>query len=164
MTMNIYTFAQRMELEGKGWYENLSATADFIGLKNIFTMLAADEQKHYDTITAMIDRGTTEEMSDSFSLETAKSVFIGLEDKAARAKMMKKDLDGYRLAMKIEVESVRLYEDAAAKEQHDSTRALLLKIAGEEKMHYTIMENICDFVEKPEYFLAWREFSNLQEF
>lgn len=65
--------------------------------------------------------------------------------------------------MKIEADSVRLYEDAAGKESSKEVAELLLKISAEEQKHYNIMENLYDFVLKPEYFLAWREFGNLDK-
>jgi rubrerythrin len=39
----------------------------------------------------------------------------------------------------------------------------LRRIAEEERRHLNIMENIFDFVESPKTFLAWGEFSNLNE-
>jgi rubrerythrin len=77
---------------------------------------------------------------------------------------MKEDLDGYRLALKIEADSVRFYENAAKKERREDVKAILHRIAEEEKDHFNIVENIYDFVLKPKYFLAWGEFSNLKEF
>ena len=65
--------------------------------------------------------------------------------------------------MKIEAESVRLYEDAARKESVKEVSDLLMRIAGEEKKHFNIMENLYDFVLKPEFFLAWENISNLKE-
>jgi rubrerythrin len=66
--------------------------------------------------------------------------------------------------MKIEADSVKLYEDMAKKENRADIVQLLLKIANEEKTHYNIMENLYDFVLAPQNFLAWGEFSNLKEF
>jgi len=43
-------------------------------------------------------------------------------------------------------------------------RSLLLKIAGEEHKHFNILENIFHFVNAPNQYLAWGEFSNLDEF
>ena len=43
--MNIFEFAMKMELDGKAYYEKLVAETAVVGLKTIFTNLAADEQK-----------------------------------------------------------------------------------------------------------------------
>jgi len=102
-------------------------------------------------------------MADTTVLEEAQNLFRELTKDNTIVGGLKKDLDGYRHAMKIEADSVRLYEDAARKESRGEVAALLRRIAGEEQKHYNIMENLYDFVLKPEYFLAWREFSNLKE-
>ncbi len=161
--MDVFEFALKMELDGKAHYEELAAGTTVTGLKTIFTRLAADEQKHYDTILA-IREGTTISMTDTPVLDEAKNVFAGLRTGKSVVGGLHKDLDGYRYAMKIEADSVRLYEDMAAKEANAETARLIRRIASEEKKHFNIMENLYDFVLAPQNYLAWGEFSNLKEF
>jgi len=66
--------------------------------------------------------------------------------------------------MKLEADSFRLYEDAATKEAGAEVKSLLLKVAEEEHKHFNILENIYRFVNAPNRYLAWGEFSNLGEF
>jgi len=160
--MNVFDFAMKMELDGKAYYEKLAMETPSVGLKTIFTMLAADEQKHYDVIQD-IKAGSVRVMADTTVLEQAKNVFQDLLGDKTIAGSMKKELDGYRHAMKIEADSVRLYEDMEKKETKPEIAQLFLKIAAEEKKHYNIMENLYDFVLAPQNFLAWGEFSNLKE-
>jgi len=162
--MNVYEFAMKMELDGKAFYEKLAAGTSIIGLKSIFAMLADDEQKHYDTVLEMKEKAGKTKMADSKTLEYAQNMLTDLIAGKESMDMMKEDLDGYRLAMKIEADSVRFYENAAKRERRESVKAILLRIAEEEKEHFNIVENIYDFVLKPKYFLAWGEFSNLKEF
>jgi rubrerythrin len=161
--MNVFDFALQMEMDGKAHYEKLAKGTPIAGLKNIFNMLAADEQKHFETIQAMKSSGH-QFIAGSIVLDEARNVFQVLMDDRAPLGGLKKDLDGYRHAMKIEADSVKLYEDMAKKENRENIVQLLLKIASEEKKHYNIMENLYDFVLAPENFLAWGEFSNLKEF
>jgi rubrerythrin len=160
--MNIFEFAMKMELDGKAYYEKLAAETAVAGLKTIFVNLAADEQKHYDTIQA-IKSGTPGTMADSAVLEEAKNLFADLIGDKNIVGSLKKSLDGYEHAMKIETDSVRFYEDAAGKESNPDTARILLRIANEEKKHYNIMDNLYDFTLAPQNFLAWGEFSNLKE-
>ena len=160
--MNVFDFAMKMELQGKACYESLAASTQVAGLRNIFTGLAADEQQHYDVFRGLKE-GKAFTMTDSRMLEQAKSVFRELTLDKDRIVAMREDLDGYRLGLKIEADSVKLYEDLAKKEKDPETMQVYLRIANEEKKHFNIMENICDFVMKPKYFLEWREFSNLHE-
>jgi len=161
--MNVFDFAMRMEMDGKAHYEKLAAGTPLVGLKKIFGMLAADELKHFETIQAM-KSGSNDSMAGSPALDEARNVFQGLMDDRTPLGGLKKDLDGYRHAMKIEADSVKLYEDMAKKENRENIVLLLLKIANEEKKHYNIMENLYDFVLAPDNYLAWGEFSNLKEF
>lgn len=160
--MNIFDFAMKMELDGKAYYEKLAAESAAAGLKTIFVRLAADEQKHYDTIESL-KSGTHGAMADSTVLKEAKNLFADLTGDKNIAGSLKSSLDGYEHARKIEADSVRFYEDAAGKESNPDTAKILLRIASEEKKHYNIMDNLCDYTLAPQYFLAWGEFSNLKE-
>lgn len=160
--MNVLDFAMKIELQGKAYYENMAASAGLPGLKTIFTELAADEQKHYDVLRGL-KGGETWGMADSRAVEHARSVFTELLRDPNAAAGLHEALDVYRLALKVEAESVKLYEDMAKKEEDPAIVQLYLTIANEEKKHYNVVENICDFVTRPKYYLAWREFSNLDE-
>ena len=162
--MDVFAFAMKMEQDGKSYYLKLAAGSAISGLKTIFTMLADDEQKHYDAIQTMKDYSVANNMADSAALEKAQNVFAQLIADKNTLTTMSEDLDGYIHAMKIEADSVRFYESAAEKEKDEKAKRILLQIAEEEKKHYNIVENIYEFVLKPKYFLAWGEFSNLKEF
>ena len=160
--MNPLAFALKMELDGKAYYEKLAAETAVAGLKTIFSSLAADEQKHYDTIKLMQNEVSTV-MADSTALEKSKNLFQELIKDKNSIELMKKSLDGYQHAMKIEANSVKFYEEIAEQEKNPATKQLLLKIAGEEKKHFNIMDNLYDYTLAPQNFLAWGEFSNLKE-
>ena len=160
--MNVFDFAMKMELQGKTVYENLAASTKLAGLRTIFTGLAADEQKHYEIFRGLKE-GKTWTMTDSRMLEKAQSVFSEMLSDKERLLDLQEDLDGYKVALKIEEDSVKLYEGMAKKEQDAETVQLYLRIANEEKKHFNIIENVCDFVMRPKYYLEWREFSNLHE-
>lgn len=160
--MNIFDFALKMEMDGKAYYEKLAAETAISGLKSIFTSLAADEQKHYEIIMA-IKSGTNLKMADSTVLETAKNLFEEIRADKHIVGSLKKSLEGYQHARKIEADSVRFYEDAAKKEDTPETVQLLIRIANEEKKHFNILDNLYDYVLAPQNFLAWGEFSNLKE-
>ena len=160
--MNIYDFAMKMELDGKAYYEKLSAETLQIGLRAIFAGLAADEQKHYETIQALA-AGRIAVMADSRLLEETKNLFESLTKDKELVGSLKNDLDGYRHARKVEADSIRFYEDMAQKADNPEAVQLLLTIVNEEKKHYNIMDNLCEFIQAPQYYLAWGEFSNLKE-
>lgn len=162
--MNVFDFAMKMEVDGKNYYEQLAKKTTLEGLKTIFSRLAADEQKHYETFQQLKAGGTAAVMQGSTVLAAAKNIFETLPRPEKTLGGIGEDLAAYRQAMKVEADSFRFYEQAAAKEKNPATKQLLLTIAGEEHKHFTVMENVFQFVNAPNQYLAWAEFSNLDEF
>ncbi|MBE0597065.1 MAG: ferritin family protein [Desulfuromonadales bacterium] len=162
--MNVFDFAMQMEVDGKKLYEKLAAGSNDAGLRKIFLLLAADEQKHFEIFQAL-QQGTQPTMQDTTALEESRLIFReAMANKDEILKTIDVDLEGYRYAMKLEADSARLYEDAAKRESQQEIKELLLRVAGEEQKHFNILENIYDFFNAPNQYLAWREFSNLEEF
>ncbi|HXV21193.1 MAG TPA: ferritin family protein [Desulfuromonadales bacterium] len=162
--MNVFDFAIKMELDGKAFYEKMAKGTNLAGLQAIFSQLAADEQKHYEIFLALKSQTQATAMEDTTVLEQARNVFEVLLEQKETLGPIQGDLEGYRYAMKVEADSFRLYEDAAQKERNPDVKNLLLRIAGEERKHFSILQNILDFVNAPNQYLAWGEFSNIDEF
>jgi rubrerythrin len=160
--MEIFDFAMKMELQGKAVYENLSASAKLPGISTIYASLAADEQKHYEVFRDL-KAGKQWVMTDSPALDQARTVFAQLLSEKDRALDLHEDLDAFRVGLQMELDSIKLYEGMAKKEDDPEKSQLYLRLANEEKKHYNIIDNICDFLTRPKYYLAWREFSNLDE-
>lgn len=162
--MNVFDFAIKMELDGKAFYEKLARETNVVGLQSIFAQLAADEQKHYETFMALKGKAQATVMGETPVLEQAKNVFENLLAQKGGHGAVKGDLAAYSYAMKVEADSFRLYEEAANKENNVDVRNLLMRIAGEEHKHFAILQNVYDFVNAPNQYLAWGEFSNIDQF
>lgn len=162
--MDVFEFAMTMEKDGKTYYENLARETGLEGLKTIFTQLAVDEQKHFETFRDLKAGKKVAAIPESKTLSQAKNIFAALPTGESALKGVLGDLDAYQHAMKLESDSFRLYEEAAAKEKDPEIKALLLKIAAEEHKHFNILGNIYHFVNAPNQSLAWGEFSNIDEF
>jgi len=162
--MNVFDFAMNMEDAGRDYYENMAGNAFLPGLKSIFMSLAEDERKHYLIFQKLKSGVKTDPFQDSTVIDTARNVFEELPRDATALKGLHDTLSAYQHAMKLEADSFRLYEDAAAQESDASVKGLLLKIAAEEHKHFKVLENLYHFVNAPNQHLAWGEFSNLDEF
>ena len=162
--MNVFDFAMKMEEDGKAYYEKLASQTSLPGLKTIFTRLAEDEQKHYEIFRELKTSGSVPAMQETTIIEETKNVFADLPKEEKTLKGLEGDLAAYQHAMKIESDSFRFYENAAGKEKNPATKSLLIRIAGEEHKHFNVMGNIYHFVNAPSQYLAWGEFSNLDEF
>jgi len=162
--MNVFEFAMTMEKDGKAYYEKLAKETLLPGLKTIFTQLAEDEQKHYEIFQELKSGKKVSARPESKALDNAKKIFPELAQDEVVLKGGLSDIDAYQHAMQLEADSFRLYEEAAAGENKPEIKELLLKIAAEEHKHFNILGNIYHFVNAPNQYLAWGEFSNLDEF
>ena len=162
--MNVFDFAMEMEDSGCKYYKNLAGAATLPGLKTIFVSLAEDEQKHFEIFKSLKAGAQAQTMTETQAFTTAKNIFSLLPRGKKGVAGMKGVLDAYKHAMKLEVDSLKFYEEIAAKESDAGVQALLLQIAAEEYKHFNILENIFSFVNAPNEHLAWAEFSNLGEF
>lgn len=162
--MNVLDYAMQMEVDGQAYYQKMAEQTRLSGLKNIFMRLADDEKKHYDIFRKLKEGESAPEMLDTTVLDDTRNVFEELPATSDTLDTTGEDLEAYRHAMQIEADSARLYEDAADKETDSAIRDLLKRIAEEERKHFNILDNIYQFVNAPNQYLAWGEFSNLDEF
>ena len=164
--MNVFEFAMKMEDDAAAYYKKLAEESSSEGIRNIFLDLAADENKHYQIFQAMKAQAESAPatMEESTALDNARNAFEKMISERPSAEDIKGDLEAYEHAMKMEAEGARVYEEALAKEKNPEVKSLLERIIQEEFRHYNIIRNVYDFVNAPEEFLAWREFSNIEEF
>lgn len=153
--MKIYEFVMEKELASKTYYENLSHCAEHPGIKKIFAMLAEEEQKHYDTVKNMKGFPGMKDATDV--LKTATDFLVSTFKENQKVLCDFKTLEAYRHAIKMEEESIRLYGEAmAGASENEEILTLLLE---QEEGHKLLLENIIEFVTKPERTLEDAEFA-----
>jgi rubrerythrin len=162
--MYLFNLAISLEKEVETFYEKLSEKTGSPGLKKIFAQLAADEKKHAQVIENL-RRGVDERaMQDSVLLHEADVLFDKLVQEKPVFSENEEPPEAYRYAMDVEADTSRLYRNAAEQEKNPEARKVLNKIALEEQKHFILVENLYNFVNAPNEYLAWREFSNIDEF
>lgn len=161
--MNVFDCAIKREEQSRMSYEKLAAASIVPELKNLFTILAAAEQEHYDTLIELKKTNNSKQNRLNGMLEVA-CAFQPLLAKRDSLDDLNEDLDAYQLVIKDEEEGVRYYEELAKQTKDDGTRDILLMLATEERKHLNIIENIYSFVESPKNFLVNGEFGNLQNY
>lgn len=159
--MNIYDCAIAMEEDARKRYEELAARLTIPELKNLFSLLAKAEEGHQQHLLSL--KGGAEGEGDFGALEEAACLFRSLVGKKDIVAALEKDSDLYRHVVGQEEESIRLYEELAEKAVSEGERIQLQRLAEEERRHLSVVENIYAFMESPRTFLAWGEFSNLNE-
>ncbi len=159
--MDIYDYAMQMEKDGEAYYREVAAQTQNAGAKNILTMLADAEVRHYETFRRM-KAGEPVPVPDLSYLLNVKNVFAELRDrKRALTNGSQKEL--YLKAQKLEEKTRDFYREKAG-EAGQGQKEMLLKIATEEQRHYDILENLIMMLQRPETWLENAEWYRLEEY
>ncbi len=158
--MNIFEYAMQMEKDGQEYYRQLARQTDNKGLQTILTMLADEEVKHYNAIERM--QTAEPHMTEVTILTDARNIFVQIKESGESFDFDIKQTDLYRKAQDIEKESRDFYSGKADEVTEEYQRELFLKLAEEEKRHYFLLDNIIEFVSRPEYWLENAEFCHLE--
>jgi rubrerythrin len=161
--MDLYDYAMQMEKDGEHYYRELAGKAEDKGLQNILTMLAEAEVKHYTIFRKMKNDEKVRTFDDEF-LNNVKNIFQQMSEGKGGVKTDVSEVDLYRKAQEIEKKSEDFYRQKAGEVGDESKKEIFLKIAKEEKRHFLILENIIDFVARPEQWLENPEWYHLEEY
>lgn len=160
--MNVYDFAIGVEERNMRFFSALAEEVPHQGVDAIFRRMVADERRlrnHFKKLRRL-DRAPVE----SQLVEGLAGRVNRLYDSLTAIPRPEDDLAAYRLLLRVQREVCRLFADAAASEKNRSAREELELIAGEEQVVLDSLQRLYDFVNAPARYLAWGEFSNLEEF
>lgn len=161
VVMELFDIAIRMETEGAAFYRDLVNKTTSEGFKNIFKMLAEDEDRHKAIFEAMrantsIPASTTDASVRATQIfkKFSKADFLGEENQLAL----------YEDALEIELKSIEFYS-----EQHDlvtdvKQKRALANIIEEERRHYDLIDDIIVMVERPENWVEHAEFGVREDY
>jgi len=159
--MDIFDFAMKMEKDGEDFYRELAVKTPNKGLKNIFTMLANAEVVHYQIFHRMKEREKVT-VAPAQILSGVKNVFEEMKEKRDD-RVDVNQIEWYRKAQEIEKSSKDFYLKQAGAVQDREQKEIFLKIAGEEEKHFRILEQIIDFVSRPQSWLENAEWFRMED-
>lgn len=162
--MEFFKFALEMEEKTIENYRSLAEKCQsHEGVKNILLMLADDHERHTETLQE-IQSSSSVKMEDTEAFREARRVFSNMQkDKNP----FSCDIDQVRLyedARELVLKKVQFYSDVAEKMDTEESRAIIAKIAEEEKKQASVLENIIEMVRRPETWLEDAEFHHLDEY
>ncbi|MDP8265901.1 MAG: ferritin family protein [Candidatus Aceula meridiana] len=160
--MHILDFAMQVELRGQELYKDFEKSAPNQGMKTIFRMLHDQEKKHFETFQRMKEKKDIEFSQDSF-LDDVKNIFTGWKENKDKIDFSLLQADVYRKALDLEKKSIDFYKDKAKESNDANEKEIFDKIAKEEKTHFDIIENMIDFITKPERWVENAEFNKIGE-
>jgi rubrerythrin len=162
--MNIYKYAMKMELDGEMFYRNLADKAESEGIRNILTMLADEEAKHFETLKRMNENVLDVDMASTDSLQNVRNIFADIQENNIDTGTDAEQIDLYRKAQEHEEKSYQFYLEKSEEAEKESEKAIFLKLANEEKKHMILMGNIADFVGQPDLWVADAEFNHMDDY
>jgi len=162
--MNIYKYAMKMEKDGEKYYRELAKKTANVGLQNILKMLANEEVKHYHILEQMSKNDEHAELAETAILQNAKNIFVEMREDNLKFKPDTPQTKLYRKAQEIEEKSYQFYLEKGDTVEIESQKKIFLKLAAEEKKHMFLMENIVDFVSRPETWIENAEFNHLDDY
>jgi len=162
--MNIYQYAMKLEKDSENYYTGLMSKTDDVGLQTILKMLADEEAKHFSIVEQMEKSDTCPELAETNILKNAKNIFMQIKGKNLEFNFDLTQADFYREAQEFEEKSYQHYLEMSAKVEDEAQKNLLLKLAEEEKKHMFLLENLVEFVSRPETWVENAEFNHLDEY
>ena len=160
--MDIYEYAMQMEKDGESYYRELAAQAQSAGIRNILTLLANAEVKHYRIFERMKQHESTQPVDLAY-LVNIKNVFAEMRDNKVPMTENGSQIELYRKAQELEKKTRDFYREKAG-EVDESQKAIFLKIADEEQKHFNILETIIDMVSRPQTWLENPEWYHLEDY
>ena len=165
--MDIFEFAMQMEKDGEKYYIELMHQCKTPGLKKIFSFLAGEEARHYAYIDNLRQQQDIPPRVETKILEHVKNVFLEMKtEKQSLDADTLKATAAFLKARDIEEKSRNFYLEKAAELEDPEAKSLLETIADEELNHFHIMENIVEFISRPEpgNWLENAEWHHLEEY
>ncbi|MBE7446725.1 MAG: ferritin family protein [Planctomycetia bacterium] len=161
--MNVYDYAMRMEKDGENYYRDSAQKINNAGLKKILGMLADAEVRHYDILQKM-KKNEKIQPPHTDILSNVKNIFVEMQEAKDTVSVNISQKDLYKKAQEIEKKSQEFYSEKATEVNDQSQKELFLKMAEEEKKHYWILENILNFISRPQNWLENAEWYHLDEY
>lgn len=127
-------------------YQRCRAEAGIPALSRIFDMLAEDEARHIAALRAL-QQGTRSDLPPSGTLDNAKAILRHLSIEEEELSHYRGDLLPFASAMDFEAGAARVCGKLANEMSKGWQQELLAKIAAEDEMHFTLLEEIRELLE-----------------
>jgi rubrerythrin len=157
--MNILDFAMEMDRSGRDYYRQMALKAHSPGVRQLFGRMAKEEERLMEEYRRM-KADDPDRRAESPMLQMADNPFRH----QAALTPPHDELEAYRLVLAMEGKACQLLQSAASQEADGAAGAILRRVAAMECGELKEVEEIYDFVSAPSEYLAWAEFSNLDEF
>lgn len=161
--MDVLEYAKKLEKDGEGYYRELAErNKGNPGVRRIMNMLADEEVKHYKVVSEMAS-GTPGPL-ESDVLGDARNIFVEMKERNEGVDREGAQTDMYRKAQDIEKKSWEFYEKCRDDSEDAPNKNVFDRLAKEERKHFFLLDNIVEFVSRPDTWLEDAEWHHLEEY
>lgn len=161
--MQIFEVAMQMEAEGEHFYRGLADQTHNKGLKRIFTMLADEEAMHYRIFEAL-HRRADPELGEGVLEWKVERIFKEIHEQEAHLTGDSPQEDVYKAVLEDEMKTVSVYRGFMEKMESEEQRKALTKIIKEEEEHVRVLENMVEYLQRPDLWMENAEFVHVEEY
>lgn len=161
--MDIFEFAMEKEKLSENYYFQLAEKTSNKGLENICKMLAEEESKHYQVVQK-IQNETVEKVNETPVLKNSREIFESMRKSTETFNFDISELELYQKARDIEQQSKAFYLEKSGEVKEVHQKEIFKKLASEEQKHYVLIDKICDFVARPQWFLENAEMYHFDDY
>jgi len=158
--VNIFDHAMHFEREGVVLYRRLAQKTRDGGLRNIFRWLADQEERHQQII-GKLKAGRAVSGRGKVNFKRIKRIFRKMQLHVEEMEARPSAVTAYKAALVVEKRSVVFYTTRARATRNPDEKEILIMLAGEERKHMVVLENLLDFMAEPADWVEDAEFTKL---
>ncbi len=152
-----------MEEDAERRYRTLSEKTVNPGLKSVMMLLAEEEARHREHYKALAEGGDAR-LDDSRLISAVTEVFFTMRARGDTAGTGFSEVALYKEALEAEKKHYELYRKKASRAGSGAERQMFLAISEEERQHALVLENVIEFVSRPDEWLENAEWCHLEEY
>lgn len=154
--------ARKMEMDGIEFYGKAAENAGNPQAKKFFESLQDDERRHLRIVEEIGKGMGVDTQNMPAPAENIKTVFTEADQEIALDQQATaEEREAVEMALGMEEDSYKLYDDAAGHADSDNQKELFKRLAQEENQHYVMLENTQEYLEDNQKWVLWKEYGLL---
>ena len=155
--MNALEVARKMETDAIKFYAEAAEKTGYEAGKKMFLSITEDEKRHLVLISDLI-KGMNITIDDVSPMNKVKTVFESMKDTMMKKVAASKDeLDAFKIAMEMEKEGQKFYQQSLDAAKTDKEKALFKRLIEEERQHYEMFANTYSHLSDTGNWFLWEE-------
>ena len=155
--MNALEVARKMETDAIKFYAEAAEKTGYEAGKKMFLSITEDEKRHLVLISDLI-KGMNITIDDVSPMNNVKTVFESMKDTMMKKVAASKDeLDAFKIAMEMEKEGQKFYQQSLAAAKTEKEKALFKRLIEEERQHYEMFANTYSHLSDTGNWFLWEE-------